>query len=304
MRRLLLAIFCALAAALANTPTANAIAVTITYAINAGSFNGPFSSGPITSGTLVVRYPDAVSLFSAPAPGPGSLLALTLTGPSGFFRVPAAVFVPPRVKGSGFIAPGEERLDLALSTPYAPLQLVSGTAFDAVSWTDAGFGLWALGNAYSPRQLLVGAFFGPSTGGGGSYCGCGGCPPGTGHYPRHSFEINAAVGREVSRTCDNPPCPARTPLPTPVPTPTPLPPPTGDVPMCKIQDSGVEMTKMVPPSNVQAQAARGLTLGECNHPSNGRVVCKAKRGKRVNVLLPDREVQKALDTGFCTLGEC
>ena len=61
---------------------------------------------------------------------------------------------------------------------------------------------------------------------------------------------------------------------------------------------------MVPPSKVQKALDKGITLGECTTPLNGRVLCKNKRGKRVNVLVPDSKVQQALDKGFFTLGAC
>ncbi len=79
---------------------------------------------------------------------------------------------------------------------------------------------------------------------------------------------------------------------------------TSYVPMCKIRDDGVEKTRLVPPSKVQSALDKGLTRGECIDPANGRVLCKTKRGKRVNALLPDSMVQRALDKGFFTLGEC
>jgi len=78
----------------------------------------------------------------------------------------------------------------------------------------------------------------------------------------------------------------------------------GDIPMCKITDTGVEKTRMVPPEKMQRSLDKGLTPGECLNPTNGRVLCKAKRGKRVNVLLPDTKVQRAVDKGFFTLGAC
>jgi hypothetical protein len=74
--------------------------------------------------------------------------------------------------------------------------------------------------------------------------------------------------------------------------------------MCKIKGNGVEKTKMVPTSKMQRLLDKGLTMGECPNATNGYVLCKSKRGKRVNVLLPDSRVQRALDKGFCTLGEC
>jgi len=67
---------------------------------------------------------------------------------------------------------------------------------------------------------------------------------------------------------------------------------TSYVPMCKIRDNGVEKTRFIPASKVQSALDKGLTPGECADPANGRVLCKTKRGKRVNVLLPDSMVQR------------
>jgi hypothetical protein len=74
--------------------------------------------------------------------------------------------------------------------------------------------------------------------------------------------------------------------------------------MCKLTAKGTQKTKLVPPGKVQKKLDKGIALGECADPANGRVLCKNKSGKRVNVLLPDNEVQKALDKGFFTLGAC
>jgi len=73
--------------------------------------------------------------------------------------------------------------------------------------------------------------------------------------------------------------------------------------MCKHTARG-EKTRLVPPSKVQKSLDKGLTLGECANPTNGRVLCKNKQGKRVNVLVRDSKVQQALDKGFYTLGAC
>ena len=83
--------------------------------------------------------------------------------------------------------------------------------------------------------------------------------------------------------------------------------------MCKIKlrdGVRVEKTKLVPEDKVDKSLDKGLELGECKNPQNGRVLCKSKPAqpgkpaKRANVLLPDNQVQKALDKGFYTLGEC
>lgn len=77
----------------------------------------------------------------------------------------------------------------------------------------------------------------------------------------------------------------------------------GDYAMCKDTARG-EKTKLVPPNKVANAIARGLTLGECANPINGRVLCKNKRGKRTNVLVPDNKVAETLAKGFFTLGAC
>jgi len=75
---------------------------------------------------------------------------------------------------------------------------------------------------------------------------------------------------------------APTPTPIPTPTPTPLPSLVGDVPMCKSQ-RGREMTVPVPPSGLQRLLDKGLARGECLNPTNGRVLCKTRRGKLYHV---------------------
>jgi hypothetical protein len=57
------------------------------------------------------------------------------------------------------------------------------------------------------------------------------------------------------------------------------------------------------PSGPRVGVQPGPAHGECLDPANGQVLCKTKRGKHVNILLPDGKVQRALDKGF-TLGEC
>jgi len=77
-----------------------------------------------------------------------------------------------------------------------------------------------------------------------------------------------------------------------------------EVPMCKIRAGGTEATTLVPPSRVQQSLDKGFLLGECPNPSNGRVMCKTKGTRSLNVLVPDSKVQSALDRGVYTLGEC
>jgi hypothetical protein len=82
-----------------------------------------------------------------------------------------------------------------------------------------------------------------------------------------------------------------------------LPPLVGDIPMCKITERGVERTMLVPSSRVESSLDKGLSLGDCESPSNGRVLCKVTRGTRTNVLLPDSKVSTALDKGLA-FGAC
>ena len=99
------------------------------------------------------------------------------------------------------------------------------------------------------------------------------------------------------------PTPTPTVTPTPAPTPTPTPLPVGDIPMCKMKAGGKQTTKLVPPSKVQIQLAKGLSIGECPDARNGRLMCKSKRGRLASVLVPESKVQRSLDKGL-TLGVC
>lgn len=70
--------------------TASAIPVTITYAIGGGQFSyGPYNSGSVTSGTLQILFPTAISLYSSPVDiyNPPIVKKLTLNGPSGYFKL-------------------------------------------------------------------------------------------------------------------------------------------------------------------------------------------------------------------------
>jgi len=76
------------------------------------------------------------------------------------------------------------------------------------------------------------------------------------------------------------------------------------LPMCRIRDDGVEKTRLVPPAKVQRALEKGLTRGECTSAANGRVLCRTKRGKRANVLVPEKEIQRLLEEDFFAPGEC
>jgi hypothetical protein len=65
--------------------TAGAVSVTINYRITGGMFNGPFSSGPITSGSVSVVFPFATS--TSYAAFNTAVVGIALTGPSGFFQL-------------------------------------------------------------------------------------------------------------------------------------------------------------------------------------------------------------------------
>lgn len=73
--------------------SAQAVPLTVTFQINGGTFNGYYSTGPVTGGQLIVRFPDVAasvtpnyippsSGFISP-PGRMSVLAFSLTGPDG-----------------------------------------------------------------------------------------------------------------------------------------------------------------------------------------------------------------------------
>jgi hypothetical protein len=64
------------------------------------------------------------------------------------------------------------------------------------------------------------------------------------------------------------------------------------------------MTVLVPLSKVQPSLEKGFARGECPDASNGRVMWKIKRGRSVNILLPESRIQRALDEGSFPLGEC
>jgi len=85
------------------------------------------------------------------------------------------------------------------------------------------------------------------------------------------------------------------------PTPEPQ---VGDVPVCKLEASGKQRTKLVSPHKVQKKLDKSLQPGECPNPANGRVMCKIKNGSKVrNVLVKDKKVQEKLGKGW-TLGVC
>jgi len=118
---------------------------------------------------------------------------------------------------------------------------------------------------------------------------------------------NASSTPTPTPTVTPSPRPTATFSPTPIPTPTAPPEVVHDVPMCKSKERNgvvVEKTKLVPSTKVERAQEKGLTLGECADPQNGRVLCKDKGGKRANVLVPETRVQQALDRGIYSLGEC
>lgn len=91
-RLLLVTAACAVITTFGALHTASAVPVTVSYSIDSGSFSGPVASGRVTGGSVTVRFPDAVSLHAASI-GPATWLNLTLTGPSGFFRLQNAIGV-------------------------------------------------------------------------------------------------------------------------------------------------------------------------------------------------------------------
>ena len=131
--------------------------------------------------------------------------------------------------------------------------------------------------------------------------------PGTPEVPLATDQ--RGVGRPQGVACDvgafelEQPTPTPTPTPSPTATPTPTPLPLGDIPMCKTKAGGKQVTKLVAPSKVQKLLDKGLSIGECPEPRNGRLMCKSKRRKLASVLVPERKVQRLLDKGL-TLGVC
>jgi hypothetical protein len=167
MRHLLLAVVCAWVAALTAAPAAHAMTVTVKYSVVpfSSGFSGPFSSGDVTGGNVSLRFPNAVSLFSAPS-GSATLLALTLTGPSGYFRL-----LQPIAAASGQISPGRDHIYFGRRTfaspyPYAFTGTnLTGTvgqnhAYSPISvvWSAAGGS--AFGAASQPRSIGGFVFWG------------------------------------------------------------------------------------------------------------------------------------------------
>ena len=61
---------------------------------------------------------------------------------------------------------------------------------------------------------------------------------------------------------------------------------------------------MVKNENVAAKLANGLTLGECEFPANGPVMCTIdQKGRLKNIIVKERHITKRLGRGD-TLGEC
>jgi hypothetical protein len=77
--------------------------------------------------------------------------------------------------------------------------------------------------------------------------------------------------------------------------------------MCKVRKPGAaERTILAPPHKVQWLLDSGkATLGECEFPANGVVMCTTlnKQGVPRNIVVPERKVTKRLGRGD-TLGEC
>jgi hypothetical protein len=74
--------------------------------------------------------------------------------------------------------------------------------------------------------------------------------------------------------------------------------------MCRIRKHGAQETVLVRDAQVAAKQAKGLTLGECEFPANGRVMCtRDKKGSLKNIIVKERHITKRLGKGD-TLGEC
>ena len=73
--------------------------------------------------------------------------------------------------------------------------------------------------------------------------------------------------------------------------------------MCRIRKHGAQETVLVKNENVADKLAKGLTLGECEFPANGPVMCTIKKGELKNIIVREGKVTKRLGKGD-TLGEC
>jgi len=74
--------------------------------------------------------------------------------------------------------------------------------------------------------------------------------------------------------------------------------------MCRIRKHGAQETVLVKNENVAGKLAKGLTLGECEYPANGWVMCILdKRGNLKNIIVKERHVTKMLGKGAID-GEC
>jgi hypothetical protein len=74
--------------------------------------------------------------------------------------------------------------------------------------------------------------------------------------------------------------------------------------MCKVGKSGVQKTYLVKTEQQAAKKAKGLTVGECQYPANGRVMCTTdKHGNPKNIRVREKNIRKKLLDG-ATLGEC
>jgi hypothetical protein len=74
--------------------------------------------------------------------------------------------------------------------------------------------------------------------------------------------------------------------------------------MCRIRKGGAQENVLVKPEKVAEKQAKGLTLGECEFPANGPVMCTTdKHGNPKNIIVREGKVTKWLGKG-ATLGEC
>jgi hypothetical protein len=74
--------------------------------------------------------------------------------------------------------------------------------------------------------------------------------------------------------------------------------------MCRIKKNGAQQTVLVKLAKVQDKLAQGLTLGECEFPANGQVMCtEDKKGNPKNRIVREEKITKRLGKGD-TLGEC
>lgn len=141
---------CAILLSLALAGAATASPVQISYSVTGGTFGGPHSSGAITGGSL-----SFLAFTSNPdtAFAPARLTALTLNGPSGFFRLDGPFDA---ITGSALFTPNFLGLAGNRSLPLVRTGNQAGTAvFQAARLTaSSGAGAGAVTGRFGSASAL------------------------------------------------------------------------------------------------------------------------------------------------------